>query len=140
MKMIVTALLGVALAIAVGMVPAVGKEAEKAAVDAAQIKQGEMVYSRCMACHALTYDRTGPHHCGLFGRRAGSVPGFAYSTAMKNSDIVWNAKTLDHFLINPMKAVPGTTMGYAGIPDGRERAALIAYLKHANVSAECAGK
>lgn len=143
-KAIVTRMLGVALAVAVGMVPAAGKAAEQtakqAAADSAQIKQGEMVYSRCMACHALTYDRTGPHHCGLFGRRAGSVPGFAYSTAMKNSDIVWNAKTLDHFLANPTKAVPGTSMGYAGIPDSKERTALIAYLKHANASAECAGK
>jgi len=40
-------------------------------------KRGEEIYSRCLACHALAYDRTGPRHCGLFGRRAGSVPGFA---------------------------------------------------------------
>lgn len=140
MKAIVAAMLVVALTVAVGMAPAAGNEAVKAAVDSAQIKQGEIVYSRCMACHALAYDRTGPHHCGLFGRRAGSVPGFVYSAAMKNADIVWNAKTLDHFLTNPTKAVPGTSMGYAGITDSKERAALIAYLKHANASAECAGK
>lgn len=127
MKAIVAAMLVVALTVAVGMAPAAGNEAVKAAVDSAQIKQGEIVYSRCMACHALAYDRTGPHHCGLFGRRAGSVPGFVYSAAMKNADIVWNAKTLDHFLTNPTKAVPGTSMGYAGITDSKERAALIAY-------------
>ncbi len=105
---------------------------------AGDVKAGEAVYSRCLACHALEYDRTGPRHCGLFGRRAGSVPGFAYSDAMKNSGIVWNEKTLDRFLENPTKAVPGTSMGYAGVPDKKERTDLIAYLKQAGQSAECA--
>lgn len=100
-------------------------------------KAGEAVYSRCLACHALEYDRTGPHHCGLFGRLAGSVKGFPYSDAMKQSHIVWNAKTLDRFLANPTKAVPGTAMTYAGIPDPKERADLIAYLKQANDSPAC---
>ena len=102
------------------------------------VKLGETVYARCLGCHALAYDRTGPRHCALFGRRAGSVPGFAYSEAMKRSGIVWNAKTLDRFLANPPKAVPGTSMTYAGVPDGAERAALIAYLKQANGGAKCA--
>ena len=93
--------------------------------------RGEEIYGRCLACHALTFDRVGPRHCGLFGRRAGSVKGFAYSPAMKRSKIVWNEKTLDRFLANPPKAVPGTTMTYAGIPDAGERADLIAYLKSA---------
>ena len=92
---------------------------------------GERIYGRCLACHALQYDRTGPRHCGLFGRKAGSVPGFDYSEAMKRSGIVWNAATLDRFLANPLGAVPGTTMGYAGIADARERADLIAYLGQA---------
>jgi cytochrome c len=56
---------------------------------------------------------------------------------MKASDIVWSARTLDRFLANPARMVPGTTMGYAGIADRSERAALIAYLKNANASAEC---
>jgi cytochrome c len=98
---------------------------------AADVRAGEAVYGRCMACHALAYDRTGPHHCGLFGRRAGSVAGFPYSEAMKRSEIVWSARTLDRFLANPVKTVPGTTMGYAGVTDKRERAALIAYLREA---------
>jgi cytochrome c len=91
-------------------------------------KAGEAVYSRCLACHALQYNRVGPKHCGLIGRRAGSVPGYDYSPAMKKSGIVWNAKTLDRFLANPMKAVPGTNMTYAGVPDPKDRADLIAYL------------
>lgn len=99
---------------------------------------GEAIYARCLACHALAYDRTGPRHCGLFGRRAGSVAGFAYSAAMKRSRIVWNDKTLDRFLTNPLQTVPGTAMGYAGVSDGKERADLIAYLKQANGSTLCA--
>ena len=102
-----------------------------------QAKLGEAVYARCAACHSLAYDRTGPRHCGLFGRHAGSVAGFAYSEAMKRSNIVWSAKTLDRFLADPPKAVPGTSMTYAGVPDRAERAALIAWLKQANGGAEC---
>ncbi|TCT09416.1 c-type cytochrome [Paralcaligenes ureilyticus] len=101
--------------------------------------RGEAVYSRCLACHALAYDRVGPRHCGLFGRKAGSVKGFDYSSAMKNSKIVWNEQTLNLFLKNPMADVPGTFMGYAGIPDPQERADLIAYLKQADASPVCAG-
>ncbi len=100
---------------------------------------GQAVYARCAACHSLQFDRTGPRHCGLFGRRAGSVPGFEYSAAMKRSTIVWNATTLERFLAAPTKAVPGTSMTYAGVPDPAERAALIAYLKAANGGAECRG-
>ena len=98
---------------------------------------GEQIYTRCAACHALAYDRVGPHHCGLLGRRAGSVPGFAYSPAMKNSGFIWDEKTLERFLAQPMKTLPGTTMTYAGIPDPKERSDLIAYLKQANDSPEC---
>jgi cytochrome c len=97
----------------------------------ASVAAGQVVYERCLACHALSYDRTGPRHCGLFGRRAGSVAGFPYSEAMRRSRIVWNEKTLDLFLANPTRAVPGTSMGYAGVRDPAERAALIAYLKQA---------
>ena len=102
------------------------------------VKAGEAVYTRCLACHALAYDRTGPRHCGLIGRRAGSVAGFPYSDAMKRSSIVWTPATLDRFIANPVQAVPGTTMGYAGVNDPRERAELIAYLVDANRSAACA--
>lgn len=110
---------------------------ENTAALSARITAGEAVYTRCLACHALAYDRTGPRHCGLFGRRAGSVKGFNYSAAMKQSNIVWNAKTLDLFLTNPTKVVPGTTMGYAGIESGKERSDLITYLKQASISPEC---
>ncbi len=99
--------------------------------------RGEQIYVRCQACHALSYDRVGPRHCGLFGRSAGSVPGFAYSPAMKNSHIVWNDKTLDRFLTSPLKMVPGTSMTYDGVPDVNDRADLMAYLKGADTTPEC---
>ena len=107
----------------------------RAAPDAAH---GEQVYARCMACHALAFDRVGPHHCGLLGRRAGSVAGFNYSAAMKKSNITWSDKTLDRFLTKPLKLVPGTAMTYDGVADPKDRADLIAYLKHANDTPECA--
>ena len=103
----------------------------------ADVTRGKAIYARCGACHALTYNRTGPRHCGLFGRRAGSLPDFDYSEAMRQSRIVWSAATLSAFLENPMGAIPGTTMGYAGIDDPRERADLIAYLQSASTSRAC---
>lgn len=102
------------------------------AADAEALKRGEQVYKRCAACHSIEGNRTGPQHCGLFGRRAGTAPGYdGYSQALRDSKIVWNEATLDAFLRNPTKAVPGTTMGYAGIADPRERADLIAWLRRA---------
>jgi cytochrome c len=93
--------------------------------------RGEGIYQRCLACHSLEHDRVGPRHCGLFGRKAGSLADYAYSPAMKKYGMTWNAATLDHFLENPLKTVPGTKMGYAGIKDQQERADLIAYLGRA---------
>lgn len=105
---------------------------------APDVLRGEQVYTRCQACHALAYDRVGPRHCGLFGRRAGSVAGFSYSAAMKQSGIVWNDRTLDRFLTHPLKMVPGSAMTYDGVADSKERADLIAYLKQVNDTPECA--
>jgi len=102
--------------------------------------RGEEIYSRCLACHALEYDRVGPRHCGLLGRRAGKVPGFRYSDAMRRSKLTWDVKTLDRFLADPTKTVPGTTMTYAGVTDAKERADLIAWLDAAGRSKACAAK
>ena len=103
-----------------------------AAPDAAALKRGEELYVRCLACHAIDANRTGPQHCGLFGRRAGTAPGFdAYSKAMRESGIVWDERSLNTFLQDPIKTVPGTAMGYAGIKNDTERAELIAWLRQA---------
>jgi cytochrome c len=94
--------------------------------------RGEKVYQRCIGCHSLDRDRTGPHHAGVFGRRVGGVDGFQYSPALKKAGaagMVWNEKTLDAFLANPRKFLPGTRMGYGGVKDDQERADLIAYLR-----------
>jgi cytochrome c len=109
-----------------------------ASAAAGDASRGEQLYARCAACHALAYDRVGPRHCGLLGRKAGSVPGFDYSAAMRKSAIVWNARTLDRFIADPLKALPGTTMTYAGVKDAKERADLVAYLVGAaNNAPEC---
>ena len=128
-------LTGVALAIVAGAAAGTAPAAD--GTSRGDPKSGEAIYTRCLACHALAYDRTGPRHCGLFGRRAGSVEGFAYSDGMKRSKFVWSEKTLDRFLADPLKAVPGTAMGYAGVTDKKERADLIAYLRRANDATEC---
>ena len=116
-------------AIAAGAI-AIGSPAAMAA-PAGNAIRGEALYERCFACHSLETDRAGPRHCGLLGRRAGSVPGFDYSPAMRASGIVWSAETLDRFLAAPTAVVPGTSMGYAGIASAQERADLIAYLRAA---------
>jgi cytochrome c len=100
-------------------------------------KAGEAVYARCMGCHALEYNRTGPKHCGVLGRRAGSAPGYEYSGAMKHSKIIWTERSLDRFLAAPTKVVPGTTMTYAGVPDAKDRADLITYLKQESAAPKC---
>ena len=97
----------------------------------------EAIYARCQACHALAFDRVGPRHCGLLGRHAGSLPDYGYSAALKRSAIVWDDKSLDRFLAAPMKAVPGTSMTYDGIPDRQERADLIAYLRQVDQTPAC---
>lgn len=122
-----------AFALAAGAAPAASNDA----VPRGDAKAGQEIYARCIACHALAYDRTGPRHCGLIGRRAGSVKGFTYSNAMKRSKIVWNAETLDRFLADPVQAIPGTSMGYAGVTDIKERADLIAYLERVDQTSEC---
>lgn len=101
-----------------------------AAEDAALLRHGQEVYGRCLGCHAIEQHRTGPAHCGLFGRRAGTAPGYThYSPALRASGIVWDDGSLARFLADPMTAVPGTTMTYLGVTDAGDRAALLAWLK-----------
>jgi len=91
---------------------------------------GGMAFMQCADCHSPTNsDGVGPGLKGVYGRRAGSKPGFIYSPAMAKSAVVWDDATLDSFLANPRKAQPGTTMGWPGEDDPKLRADLIAYLK-----------
>lgn len=129
------AALGLAAALAAAGPPA--PPGAPAAPGADDVASGQAIYERCGACHSLDRDRVGPRHCGLFGRRAGSVPGFAYSDAMRRSGIVWNRATLDRFVADPQGTVPGTFMGYAGVQDAKERAQLLAYLEVATRGDAC---
>ena len=89
--------------------------------------RGKTVYQVCMGCHSLDEDDVGPHHRGVVGRVAGTVPGYAYSPALKNSHIVWSPDTLDRWLTNPQALVPGVKMFFA-MPSAQDRADVIAYL------------
>ena len=100
---------------------------------------GKDVYDRCAGCHSPERDRTGPRHCGLIGRAAASVPEFSYSTALRESNIVWDRESLNDFLQSPMTFVPGTSMGIAGIKDPIQRGDLIAYLQVMSVSEDMCG-
>lgn len=102
----------------------------------ALITAGEEIYGRCKGCHSFGYNRVGPDHCGLAGRRAGGMPGYRYSPALKTADIIWTQGTLDEFLLDPRGMVPGTTMAYAGVKDDQDRRALVAYVLYSSVAAE----
>jgi cytochrome c len=88
-------------------------------------------FAQCVACHAVVPGKNGvgPTLAGVFGRKAGSMPGFAYSQAMTAYAANWDETTLDAYLAAPMKTVPGTKMSYAGLTDGAKRKELIEYLK-----------
>lgn len=93
---------------------------------------GKRLYeSRCIACHSLDAHRVGPAHRGVFGSRAGSVQGYNYSDALKNSQIVWTAQNLDKWLSNPEELIPGQKMGFL-IGNQLERTDIIAYLMTVN--------
>ena len=102
----------------------------------ADIEAGRKVYDKCIACHSPERNRTGPLHCGLLGRKAGTVEGYGYSDAMRSAAIVWSPETLDRFLQAPLDVIPGTSMGFAGLPDEAERRQLIAWLTMLTPSSE----
>jgi len=90
---------------------------------------------RCSMCHSITDNQQGPHLGGVVGRKAGSVPGVAYTDALKVSGLVWTPDKLDLFLTGPEKMVPGTAMTVT-VPDAAERRDLIAYLASTSSSGQ----
>ena len=100
---------------------------------AADAGHGEKLFVDCASCHTVgaANDTVGPGLKGLFGRKAGSMEDYRYSPAMKRSNITWNAQTLDAYLADPQKSVPGNRMPYSGLPNASDRADLIAYLQTA---------
>jgi cytochrome c len=91
--------------------------------------------ARCSACHSLDYNGVGPAHRGVFGRGAALAPGFAYSDALKSSHLVWDEASLERWLADPEQVAPGQRMG-VNVPDAKDRADLIAYLKKASPSSK----
>ncbi|CFX04164.1 Cytochrome c2 [Candidatus Filomicrobium marinum] len=98
-------------------------------------EEGKNVFKKCRACHTIgekAVNRVGPELNGVVGRKAGSIEGFNYSAAMKDSGITWDEASLSEFLAKPKDKVPGTKMVFAGLKDDTDRANLIAYLKSFN--------
>ena len=105
---------------------------------AADLKKGKKVFNKCKACHAVDKEKNkvGPHLVGIFGRKAGTVDGFKYSKAMKESGIEWSAETLTEYLKKPKKYVPGTKMVFAGIRKDKQIVNLLAFLEEATKKAD----
>lgn len=93
--------------------------------------KGEKVFLQCKTCHVLDpgVNRIGPSLAGIIGRAAGTVEGYKYSDANKNSGITWSKEKLYQYLENPQRVIPGTKMAFAGLPAGQDRADVIAYLE-----------
>jgi len=96
----------------------------------AQTVSAPIAFAVCAGCHSVQPGKTvfGPSLAGLAGRKAGSVPGYAYSAALKASGLTWNAATLDRWLKGPQRLVPGTRMPFPGMQDAKARKAVISYL------------
>lgn len=93
---------------------------------------GEKVFVKCKACHQIgenARNGVGPNLNGLIGRHSGSVEGYSYSDANKNSGLTWDEATFRDYIKNPRAKIPGTKMVFVGIQNDTEIDNLIAYLK-----------
>ncbi len=102
------------------------------AAAAGDVKAGERVFLKCRACHQVGENAknvVGPVLNGLFGRPAGSVPGYSYSKANKESGLVWDEATFREYTADPRARIPGTKMVFAGLKKEQEIDDLVAYLK-----------
>jgi nitrite reductase (NO-forming) len=94
------------------------------------VATGKLVFRKCQACHSLEPAKNGlgPSLAGLIGKKASSVPNYNYSPAMKGSNLTWDVGTLDAYLSDPQKLVPGNKMPFPGLKTENERNAVIAFL------------
>ncbi len=123
-----------AMVAAFGMIAMTGVGAALAAdaLPAGNAAAGQRVFNQCMSCHAVgkgAEAEIGPVLNGVVGRKAGTAPGFAYSSAMKASGLTWDPATLARFLHAPAQTVPGTHMTFGGLAKPQDQADVIAYLK-----------
>ena len=93
--------------------------------------KGEKVFAQCKACHVAEAgkNRVGPSLWAVVGRTAGSIAGFNYSKANKDSGVTWSEDVLFTYLEAPAKFMPGTRMAFGGLKQAQDRADVIAYLK-----------
>ena len=101
-------------------------------VSAQDLAAGETSFKKCLPCHRVGPDaknKVGPLLNGLEGRKSGTIEGYNYTDANKNSGIVWDEKTFAEYITDPRAKIPGTKMVFAGIKSENERNALWAYLK-----------
>jgi cytochrome c len=105
--------------------------ASESAATTADAGSKPAAFGQCAACHSTEPGQhgVGPSLAGVFGTKAGDVAGYAFSEPMKASGLTWDEATLDTYLTNPMKMVPGTRMTYAGMADAAKRKEVIDYLK-----------
>lgn len=107
------------------------------AAQAQDAAAGEKVFAQCRACHQVgetAKNAVGPVLNGLFGRKAGTVEGYNYSPANKNSGLTWDEATFREYIVNPRAKIPGTKMVYAGLKDEQRINDLVAYLKQFDAS------
>jgi cytochrome c len=112
---------------AVFLLPLVPTSSQAQDVDA-----GKKVFNKCVACHAVgpgAANKVGPELNGLIGRKAGSVAGYNYSEANKNSGITWTEGEFAAYIRDPKAVVKGTKMAFAGLKSDKEVADLTAFLK-----------
>jgi len=93
--------------------------------------QAPAAFGQCVSCHAVKpgLNGVGPTVFGVFGRKAASEPGYAYSEPLKAANLTWDEATLDKWLTGPLQMVPGTKMVFPGMPDAARRKEVIDYLK-----------
>ncbi|MDB5953434.1 c-type cytochrome [Ramlibacter sp.] len=115
------------------LLPAVLLLVAAAPARAQDLQRGEQLFTDCRSCHAVQagVNGVGPSLAGIVGRKSASIEDFRYSPAMKRSGITWDAATLAAFLADPQALVPGNRMPYAGMPNPRDVADLVAYLAKA---------
>jgi cytochrome c len=106
-----------------------------AVASAQDAEAGKNVFKKCSPCHSIgpgAKNKVGPELNGVLGRKAGSIEGFNYSTALKDSGITWDDASLHEWVASPKAKVPGTKMVFPGVKDEIDRDDLIAYLESFN--------